>query len=166
MIAMVGGSWGQVHRRPPPQGSAVARRASERANLPRCKLGLWVQGGMESQNAEHCDVCFSCCLQGSLNPEKKWKTENSSPSLTWLWSEVLSPGKPEMAGAPATRHQDPQLFSPLQKAGGCHRVHQGHLVWGWVGHRPSAGHPLVGSGLLCFEPPWGAVGGYMTPVHR
>lgn len=46
VITMVGGSWGQVHRRPP-QGSAVARRARERANL-----GLMQTGPLGSQGVE------------------------------------------------------------------------------------------------------------------
>ena len=66
---------------------------------------------------------------------------------------------PKKGLGPDECHQDRQLFSPLQRAGGRHCVHQGHLVCGRVGHRPSAGRPLVWSGLMCFEPPGGLCGG-------
>lgn len=56
-------------------------------------------------------------LQGSLNPKKKWKTENSSPSLTWLWSEVLSAGKPEMTGLRPRAIRTGNCSGPSKEAG-------------------------------------------------
>lgn len=150
----------------PPQGSAVARRARERGQS--YLDANWASGSRQngvSESAEHCDVCFSCFLQGSLNPKKKWKTKQLALPHVLVVGSALS-REARVGWTPATCHQDGQLFSPLQRAGGCHCIHQGHLVCGRVGHRPSAGHPLVGSGLMCLEPPGGPWRGYMTPVHR
>lgn len=70
-----------------------------------------------TENAENCDVCFNCFLQGSLTPKKKWKTENSSPSLTWLWSEVLSAGKPEVTALRPRAVRTGNCSGPSKEAG-------------------------------------------------
>lgn len=142
--------WGAGSEETPPPRLGCGQKGQREAKPTSMQTGpLGPRRNRITENAENCDVSFNCFLQGSLNPKKKWKTENSSPSLTWLWSEVLSAGS----------RQDRQLFWPLQRGGGCHCVHQGYLVCGRAGHRPLAGHPLVGSGLMCFERPLGAVGG-------
>ena len=137
----------------------MARRARERGQS--YLDANWASGSRQNavtESAEHCDVCFSCFLQGSLNPKKKWKTKQLTLPHVLVVGSALS-REARVGWTLATCHQDRQLFSPLQRAGGRHCVHQGHLVCGRVGHRPSAGRPLVGSGLMCFEPPGGLCGG-------
>ena len=106
-----------------------------------------------TENAENCDVCFNCFLEGSLNPKKKWKTENSSPSLTWLWSEVLSAGKPEMTRLRPHAVRTGNCSGPSKEAGAVTASIRD--IWSVAGL--ATGRWLVI--LLCSECPLGAVGG-------
>lgn len=162
---MVGRVGEQVQRRPPRLGCGQkGQREAKPTSMQTGPLGpRW---NRITENAENCDVCFNL---SSRQPEPKEKVENwkqlSLPHVVVVGSAFCREARDDWT--PATCHQDRQLFWPLQRGGGCHCVNQGHLVCGRAGHRPLAGHPLVGSGLMCLEaPPRGGCGGYGTPLHR
>lgn len=148
---MVGRVGEQVQRRPPRLGCGQkGQREAKPTSMQTGPLGpRW---NRITENAENCDVCFNL---SSRQPEPKEKVENwkqlSLPHVVVVGSAFCREARDDWT--PATCHQDRQLFWPLQRGGGCHCVNQGHLVCGRAGHRPLAGHPLVGSGLMCLEAP-------------
>ena len=113
---MVGGVGSRFRGDPPRLGCGQkGQREAKPTSMQTGPLGpRW---NRITENAENCDVCFNCFLEASLNPKKKWKTENSSPSLTWLWSEVLSAGKPEVTRLRPRAVRTGNCSGPSKEAG-------------------------------------------------